>query len=294
MWCERVSAVMSGHQIKDILGDVIRNKSLLSRSAAELFEGEPTDTPVAKRLKLTLQLETTEAVAETPTAHVESPPAGIDAIAAAATRAPRHKPAKEGKRSVYRGITKRKRGWEAHVWRGGKQSYLGGYPDEESAARAYDLAVIKIRGMGAETNFPSISYVPELQRLTAYELSFEDFVKRLRDEAKAKSRKIREEIDLMEHRRVLMLYHQEASKQKMATPAAAPVTRSPPRGPARRRHWTRICQEDSKIPHFASGGPGPAADPAPQIAPLTAETVELERQAVIRQALQILEMASRL
>ena len=98
----------------------------------------------------------------------------------------------------------------------------------------------------------------------------------------------------MEHRRVLMLYHQEASKQKMATPAAAPVTRSPPRGPARRRHWTRICQEDSKIPHFASGGPGPAADPAPQIAPLTAETVELERQAVIRQALQILEMASRL
>ena len=55
-----MSAVMSGHQIKDILGDVIRNKSLLSRSAAELFEGEPTDTPVAKRLKKSVYVAAAE------------------------------------------------------------------------------------------------------------------------------------------------------------------------------------------------------------------------------------------
>merc|ERR1719235_1545207 len=54
---------------------------------------------------------------------------------------------KRGRHSLYRGIIKRKNRWEAHVWKEGKQ-----------AARAYDLAFLKIRGAEGETNFPATQY----------------------------------------------------------------------------------------------------------------------------------------
>merc|ERR1719281_1819484 len=72
---------------------------------------------------------------------------------------------KRGRHSLYRGIIKRKNRWEAHVWKEGKQNYLGGYKEEEEAARAYDLAVLKIRGAEGETNFPATQYQEELERL---------------------------------------------------------------------------------------------------------------------------------
>lgn len=108
----------------------------------------------------------------------------------------------KGKPSSFRGITRRKKRWEAHVWRHGKQQYLGGYKEEEAAARAYDKAVIKIRGKEGDTNFPSSEYVDEMKRLRADELTVDEFILVLRDEAKKRSKQLKEE---EEDRRIAML-----------------------------------------------------------------------------------------
>jgi hypothetical protein len=108
----------------------------------------------------------------------------------------------KGKPSSFRGITRRKKRWEAHVWRHGKQQYLGGYKEEEAAARAYDKAVIKIRGREGETNFPSSEYVEEMKRLRADELTVDEFILVLREEAKKRSKQLKEE---EEDRRIAML-----------------------------------------------------------------------------------------
>jgi len=108
----------------------------------------------------------------------------------------------KGKPSSFRGITRRKKRWEAHVWRHGKQQYLGGYKEEEAAARAYDKAVIKIRGREGETNFPSSEYVEEMKRLRAEELTVDEFILVLREEAKKRSKQLKEE---EEDRRIAML-----------------------------------------------------------------------------------------
>lgn len=45
--------------------------------------------------------------------------------------------------------------WEAHVWvkELGRQVYLGGYEQEEHAAEAYDVAILKCKGRRVTTNF---------------------------------------------------------------------------------------------------------------------------------------------
>ena len=119
-------------------------------------------------------------------------------------------PAKKARRgplsrsSAYRGVTfyRRTTRWEAHVWTNGKQQYLGGYKEEEAAARAYDKAVIKIRGKEGDTNFPSSEYVDEMKRLRADELTVDEFILVLRDEAKKRSKQLKEE---EEDRRIAML-----------------------------------------------------------------------------------------
>lgn len=88
------------------------------------------------------------------------------------------------------------------MWRHGKQQYLGGYKEEERAARAYDMAVIKIRGTEGDTNFPSSEYTEELKRMRADELSVDDFILTLREEAKKRSRQLKEE---EEDKRIAML-----------------------------------------------------------------------------------------
>ncbi|XP_057422228.1 AP2-like ethylene-responsive transcription factor AIL6 isoform X2 [Lotus japonicus] len=79
--------------------------------------------------------------------------------------------------SIYRGVTRHR--WtgryEAHLWdnscrregqvRKGRQVYLGGYDNEEKAARAYDLAALKYWGPTATTNFPVTSYTKELEEM---------------------------------------------------------------------------------------------------------------------------------
>eukprot|EP00215_Chloropicon_roscoffensis_P009507 CAMPEP_0196641254 /NCGR_PEP_ID=MMETSP1085-20130531/3353_1 /TAXON_ID=41879 ORGANISM="Pycnococcus sp, Strain CCMP1998" /NCGR_SAMPLE_ID=MMETSP1085 /ASSEMBLY_ACC=CAM_ASM_000807 /LENGTH=335 /DNA_ID=CAMNT_0041970473 /DNA_START=62 /DNA_END=1066 /DNA_ORIENTATION=- len=109
-------------------------------------------------------------------------------------------PQKRGRRgplsrsSLYRGVTfyRRTSRWEAHVWTNGKQQYLGGYKDEEIAAKVYDKAVIKIRGKDADTNFPAEEYAEEMREMRASEVSVGEFICLLRSEAKRQNKLRRE------------------------------------------------------------------------------------------------------
>ena len=58
-------------------------------------------------------------------------------------------------KSKYRGVCwhKQNNKWRAQVTVAGKTHHLGTFSDEADAARAFDTAVIKYRGEGAETNF---------------------------------------------------------------------------------------------------------------------------------------------
>ncbi|QDZ24283.1 AP2-like ethylene-responsive transcription factor [Chloropicon primus] len=57
--------------------------------------------------------------------------------------------------SRFRGVTHHCRTgrYEAHIWQGGKQVYLGGFGEETQAALAYDIAAMKYRGAEIETNY---------------------------------------------------------------------------------------------------------------------------------------------
>lgn len=55
--------------------------------------------------------------------------------------------------------------WEASLWLAGKQMYLGGFQDEDDAARAYDLAALACKGLSVPTNFPVDSYTDSLTEI---------------------------------------------------------------------------------------------------------------------------------
>jgi hypothetical protein len=66
--------------------------------------------------------------------------------------------------SVYRGVTHHPNGrWEARLGVPGQRHvYLGLFACEEDAAKAYDRALVRIRGVVAATNFPLSDYATEL------------------------------------------------------------------------------------------------------------------------------------
>ncbi|KAK1324169.1 Floral homeotic protein APETALA 2 [Acorus calamus] len=82
--------------------------------------------------------------------------------------------------SQYRGVTfyRRTGRWESHIWDCGKQVYLGGFDTAHAAARAYDRAAIKFRGVDADINFSLDDYDEDLKQMS--NLTKEEFVHVLR------------------------------------------------------------------------------------------------------------------
>ncbi|KAM7507116.1 hypothetical protein LguiA_017569 [Lonicera macranthoides] len=82
--------------------------------------------------------------------------------------------------SQYRGVTfyRRTGRWESHIWDCGKQVYLGGFDTAHAAARAYDRAAIKFRGVEADINFSLEDYGDDLKQMN--NLTKEEFVHVLR------------------------------------------------------------------------------------------------------------------
>uniref|UniRef100_A0ACD5UGG3 Uncharacterized protein n=1 Tax=Avena sativa TaxID=4498 RepID=A0ACD5UGG3_AVESA len=108
------------------------------------------------------------------------PPAPPAAAAAAGSAGPAAaaagKKSRRGPRSrssQYRGVTfyRRTGRWESHIWDCGKQVYLGGFDTAHAAARAYDRAAIKFRGMEADINFSLDDYqdIKQMGNLTKEE-----------------------------------------------------------------------------------------------------------------------------
>ncbi|XP_043710853.1 floral homeotic protein APETALA 2-like [Telopea speciosissima] len=82
--------------------------------------------------------------------------------------------------SQYRGVTfyRRTGRWESHIWDCGKQVYLGGFDTAHAAARAYDRAAIKFRGVEADINFSIEDYEEDMKQMK--NLTKEEFVHVLR------------------------------------------------------------------------------------------------------------------
>lgn len=90
--------------------------------------------------------------------------------------------------SQYRGVTfyRRTGRWESHIWDCGKQVYLGGFDTAHAAARAYDRAAIKFRGVDADINFNLGDYEEDMKQMK--NLSKEEFVHILRRQSTGFSR----------------------------------------------------------------------------------------------------------
>ncbi|KAL7201869.1 hypothetical protein ACSBR1_033546 [Camellia fascicularis] len=90
--------------------------------------------------------------------------------------------------SQYRGVTfyRRTGRWESHIWDCGKQVYLGGFDTAHAAARAYDRAAIKFRGVDADINFNLSDYEEDLTQTK--NLTKEEFVHILRRQSTGFSR----------------------------------------------------------------------------------------------------------
>ncbi|URD97180.1 floral homeotic protein APETALA [Musa troglodytarum] len=82
--------------------------------------------------------------------------------------------------SQYRGVTfyRRTGRWESHIWDCGKQVYLGGFDTAYAAARAYDRAAIKFRGLDADINFSLDDYEDDMKQMG--NATKEEFVQVLR------------------------------------------------------------------------------------------------------------------
>ncbi|GAB4854900.1 hypothetical protein Ancab_023487 [Ancistrocladus abbreviatus] len=90
--------------------------------------------------------------------------------------------------SQYRGVTfyRRTGRWESHIWDCGKQVYLGGFDTAHAAARAYDRAALKFRGVDADINFKISDYEEDMKQMK--NLTKEEFVHILRRQSNGFSR----------------------------------------------------------------------------------------------------------
>ncbi|UPQ97438.1 AP2-like ethylene-responsive transcription factor [Chloropicon primus] len=96
---------------------------------------------------------------------------------------------RESLTSKYRGVSQHRLTgrWEASIWVQKKQVYLGGYDEEEKAARAYDIAALRCKGDGARLNLGSDQFDEEKLK-EIHGTPFPDLVAKLRRESSAFSR----------------------------------------------------------------------------------------------------------
>ncbi|KAF5453478.1 hypothetical protein F2P56_028376 [Juglans regia] len=102
--------------------------------------------------------------------------------------------------SQYRGVTfyRRTGRWESHIWDCGKQVYLGGFDTAHAAARAYDRAAIKFRGVDADINFEINDYEEDMKQMM--NLTKEEFVHLLRRHSTGFSRRSSKYRDMTQHK----------------------------------------------------------------------------------------------
>eukprot|EP00955_Chlamydomonas_euryale_P050419 354548-Chlamydomonas_euryale.AAC.21 len=63
-------------------------------------------------------------------------------------------------KSNFRGVSwcEKVKKWRALLWDGQKQRFLGHFTADTDAARAYDRALLDLKGAEAKTNFPASDY----------------------------------------------------------------------------------------------------------------------------------------
>ncbi|XP_042458889.1 AP2-like ethylene-responsive transcription factor TOE3 isoform X1 [Zingiber officinale] len=170
-----------------------------SGSEADAFEeGEPGAGPAAMRIfGFSISCRRDESSAAEPEPYVMTTrqffPEGGDGspsepvvVCRAAEEPQAMKKSRRGPRSrssQFRGVTfyRRTGRWESHIWDCGKQVYLGGFDTAHAAARAYDRAAIKFRGLEADINFNLDDYMGGQEQMS--NLTKEEFVHALRRES---------------------------------------------------------------------------------------------------------------
>ncbi|XP_052150264.1 APETALA2-like protein 2 isoform X1 [Oryza glaberrima] len=163
-------------------GGLFRFDLLASSPDDDECSGEQHQLPAASGI-VTRQLLPPPPPAAPSPAPAWQPPRRAAEDAALAQRPVVAKKTRRGPRSrssQYRGVTfyRRTGRWESHIWDCGKQVYLGGFDTAHAAARAYDRAAIKFRGLEADINFNLSDYEDDLKQMRNW--TKEEFVHILR------------------------------------------------------------------------------------------------------------------
>ncbi|XP_073144659.1 ethylene-responsive transcription factor RAP2-7-like [Henckelia pumila] len=184
-------SILNGSVVE--IGDDVDYNGFVDKHELQLFPGETeslaglASPPASSRSKCWLNLSLPEVSvvgrpelgtykAQVPVNRLQQPPVKKS------RRGPR------SRSSQYRGVTfyRRTGRWESHIWDCGKQVYLGGFDTAHVAARAYDRAAIKFRGVDADINFSISDYEEDLKQTK--NLTKEEFVHILRRQSAGFSR----------------------------------------------------------------------------------------------------------